>query len=150
MPFEPQFPSEYAHLFHGSFNVRITDPDGTDSRYILSLEDQWKVSITLRLGGIFGRFINLRWRVRGYVESVGDSPEGIIIDDTFQINGGGETVKEYVLSPNAPFKNSTGSIQEGIYKLVVAVTALDSNNQPAPFGGYDGVPFLQFYAGPSL
>lgn len=143
MPFEPQLPGPYQHLFHGHIQTQVTDPDGTPASTIISMTDRWSLTVRWQVHGLFVPSIGGKWRIRAYLESIGPGPELEVARADVAMTGGSDYTETFRIGPYMPDK-------PGPYRLVTVITSVNLMDTPAPFAGYDEGPILQFFEGPSL
>lgn len=150
MPFEPQFPSQYLHLFHGHIQLKVTDPTGQLPSTIISLQDPWKLEVSWQLHGMLVGNMGGTWHVRAYVESIGPGPEILIAKWDGPITGQNQYNIPFIIQPAALQPPPPDRIEEGAYKLVVVVTSTNLQGGPSPFAGYEEGPVIQFFKGASM
>jgi hypothetical protein len=143
MPFEPSLPGPYQFLFHGHIQTAVTDPHGTPVPTIISLTDDWHLTVNWEVHGLFVPSVGGKWIVRAYLESIGPGPEPMVAQAEIPMTGGTNYTKTFFIGPNVPS-------EAGPYKLVTVITSLNLLGTPAPFAAYDEGPILQFYQGQAL
>lgn len=143
MPFEPQLPGPWQHLFSGQMQIGVTDPNGTPASTIISLTDSWNLQVSWQVTGLFVPSIGGKWLVRAFVESIGPGPELLVASADIPMTGLNNYSRVFNIGPSVPG-------QAGPYKLVVVITSTNLLGTPSPFAGYAEGPILQFYSGPSL
>lgn len=143
MPFEPQLPGPYQHLFHGHIQTQVTDPEGTPASTIISMTDRWSLTVRWQVHGLFVPSIGGKWRIRAYLESIGPGPELEVARADVAMTGGSDYTETFRIGPYMPDK-------PGPYRLVTVITSVNLMDTPAPFAGYDEGAILQFFEGSSL
>lgn len=146
MPFEPQLPSAWQHLFHGHIEVNVSDPEGVPASTIISMQDTWNLLVRWQVHGLLVPSIGGTWHVRAYLESIGPGPEALIAKLDLPMTGQTDYSHTFHISPIDPAYPK----QEGPYQLVVVITSSNLLGQPAPFAGYEEAGIIQLFPGPSL
>ena len=140
MPFEPQFPDEFSNLFHGHIQAQATDPHGVPNSSIISMEQDWHLSVNWQVHGALVPAIGGTWHLRAYVESIGPGPEMEVASADIALDGGNNYSRTFAIGPNVPGR-------AGAYKLVSVLTYTDILGNPGLFAAYDEAGILQFYEG---
>ena len=143
MPFEPQFPDEFSHLFHGHIQSQMTDPHGVPASSIVSLDQDWHLQVNWQVHGALVPAIGGTWHLRAYLESIGPGPEMQVASVDVPLNGGTNYTQTFFIGPGVPG-------QAGAYKLVTVLTYSDILGNPGLFAGYDETGLIQFYEGPRV
>ena len=128
--------------------VTILDDQGVPPDNIIYHEHDWQIQVDWLLNQASQFPGNGRWSVHAFLESIGKGPEyDLTLNKAVKLKdgtpGNPDQLKYKVQIPiNA---SDPDTVQSGIYKMFVSITARDENNTPLPLAAFKDGGMLSVY-----